>query len=67
MDLGLQGKIAVVAGASKGLGRAVALGLRDLGIKRQSVIAYVIYQAQKISAEDLFQIRTGKIEGFDLA
>ena len=27
MDLGLEGKVALVAGASKGLGRAVALGL----------------------------------------
>ena len=32
MDLGLEGKIAVVAGASKGLGRAVALGLAREGV-----------------------------------
>jgi 3-oxoacyl-[acyl-carrier protein] reductase len=32
MDLGLQGKIALVAGASKGLGRAVALGLAKEGV-----------------------------------
>ena len=32
MDLGLQGKIALVAGASKGLGRAVALGLAREGV-----------------------------------
>jgi 3-oxoacyl-[acyl-carrier protein] reductase len=31
MDLGLQGKIALVAGASKGLGKAVALGLAREG------------------------------------
>lgn len=33
MDLGLNGKIAIVAGASKGLGRAVALGLAREGAK----------------------------------
>ncbi len=31
MDLGLKGKIALVAGASKGLGKAVAMGLASEG------------------------------------
>jgi len=32
MDLGIKGKVALVAGASKGLGRAVALGLAREGV-----------------------------------
>src|SRR5581483_8952388 len=32
MDLGLRGKVAVVAAASKGLGKAVALGLATEGV-----------------------------------
>ena len=32
MDLGIKGKVALVAGASKGLGRVVALGLAREGV-----------------------------------
>ena len=33
MDFGLEGKVAVVGGASKGLGRACALGLAREGVR----------------------------------
>ncbi len=33
MDLGIKGKVAVVAGASKGIGKAIALGLAQEGAK----------------------------------
>ncbi|MCP8319881.1 MAG: SDR family NAD(P)-dependent oxidoreductase, partial [archaeon] len=33
MELGLHGKIAVVTGASKGIGRAIAIGLAEEGVK----------------------------------
>jgi 3-oxoacyl-[acyl-carrier protein] reductase len=32
MDLGLKGKIAIVAASSKGLGKAVAFGLAEEGV-----------------------------------
>ena len=33
MDLGLKGKVAVVTGASRGLGRAIAMGLAAEGCR----------------------------------
>ena len=33
MDLGLQGRVAIVGGASRGLGRACAMGLAQEGAK----------------------------------
>ena len=33
MDLGLKGKIAIVAASSKGLGKAIAMGLAEEGAK----------------------------------
>ena len=33
MDLGLRDKIAIVAASSKGLGKAIALGLAEEGVR----------------------------------
>ena len=33
MDLGLKGKVAIVAGASQGMGRAIAYGFAAEGVK----------------------------------
>ena len=33
MDLGIAGKVAMVSGASRGIGRAIALGLADEGCR----------------------------------
>ncbi len=46
MDLGLKGKVALVAGASKGLGKAVALGLAREG----ALIAILSREAARIEA-----------------
>ena len=37
MDLGLKGKVAMVSGASRGIGRAIALGLAAEGCRAQPV------------------------------
>jgi 3-oxoacyl-[acyl-carrier protein] reductase len=56
MDLGLKGKVAIVGGASKGLGKAVALGLAEEG-------ARVVIAARNVpaleSARDELEKKTG--------
>lgn len=50
MDLGLKGKVALVTGASRGIGKAIALGFADEGCKL-SLCGRTVETLQKVEAE----------------
>ncbi len=59
MNLGLEGKIAVVTGASKGIGLAVTRGLVDEGV-------HVVAGARKSSAQLDSMVKTGSVRAVEL-
>src|SRR5271170_5007655 len=59
MDLGLQGKVAVVTGASKGIGLAIVGALTDEGV-------YVVAGARSRTPELAAIVATGRAEAVEV-
>src|SRR5258708_14896714 len=60
MDMSLKGKLALITGSSRGIGRGIALKLAASGVK----IAVHYYQNEAAARETLGQVRKNGADGF---